>query len=135
MAIKMSQTVRNARLDAVEAAIGVSPVLKIRSGAPPANIADADSGAVLATLVLPADWMQNASGGSKLKRGTWQDVSADNSGTAGHFRIYASDGVTQHLQGVVSLAGGGGNIILDDLAIIAGDVVFVTTFTLVDGNA
>jgi hypothetical protein len=44
MAIKMSAAVRNARLDAIETAIGTAAVLKIRSGAPPTNITDADRG-------------------------------------------------------------------------------------------
>ena len=82
MAVKFSVAVRNARLDALETAIGTSAVLKIRSGAAPTNITDADSGTVLATLSLPSDWMANAASGSKSKSGTWQDTSADNTGTA-----------------------------------------------------
>ena len=53
MAVKFSVAVRNARLDALETAIGTSAVLKIRSGSAPTNITDADSGTVLATLSLP----------------------------------------------------------------------------------
>ena len=94
MAIQLSTTVRNARLDAIETAIGATAVLKIRSGAAPANVATADSGTVLATLTLPSDWLAAASSGSKAKSGTWQDTSADNSGTIAHWRLYASDGTT-----------------------------------------
>lgn len=135
MAIKMSVTVRNARLDAIETAIGVSAVLKIRTGAPPANISDADSGTVLATLNLPSDWMAAASGGSKAMAGTWQDASADAAGTAGHFRIYASNGTTQHIQGTITATGGGGDMELDNTNIAAGQSVTITSFTLTDGNA
>lgn len=92
MALQYSTEVRNAKLDAVETAIGVSAVLKIRTGAPPINCATADSGTVLATCNLPADWMAAASGGTKAKAGTWEDTSADAAGTAAHFRLYASDG-------------------------------------------
>jgi hypothetical protein len=60
MTVQQSVTVRNAKLDAVETAIGVSPVLKIRTGAPPANCAAADTGTVLATCTLPSDWMAAA---------------------------------------------------------------------------
>lgn len=135
MAIKLSATVRNARLDAIETAIGASAVLKIRTGAAPANITDADSGTVLVTISLPADWMAAAAAGSKAKNGTWQDASADGAGTAAHFRIYASDGTTQHIQGTVTATGGGGDLTLDNTNIAAGQTVTVTGFTLTDGNA
>lgn len=135
MAVKMSVTVRNARLNATETAIGTGAVLKIRSGSVPTNIADADSGTVLATLTLPSDWMADASGGSKALTGTWQDASADDTGTAGHFRIYASDGTTQHIQGTVTATGGGGDLTLDNTSIASGQAVSISSFTITDGNA
>lgn len=134
MAIQYSATVRNAKLDAIETAIGVSAVLKIRTGAAPANCAAADSGTVLATMTLPSDWMAAASGGSKAKSGTWQDLTADNTGTAAHFRIYASDGTTIHAQGTVTLSGGGGDLTLDNTNIVAGQAVTITSFQINDNN-
>jgi hypothetical protein len=135
MAIQLSTTVRNSRLDAIEAAIGTAPVLRIRSGSAPANCAAADSGTILAALTLPSDWMAAASGGSKALSGTWQDTSADNAGTAAHFRIYDSSGTTCHLQGTVTATGGGGDLTLDNTSIAAGQTVTITSFTLTDGNA
>lgn len=135
MAVQLSETVRNARLDAFETAIGTSAVLKIRTGSPPSSIASADSGTVLATLDLPSDWMAAASGGSKAKSGTWQDSSADDAGTAAHFRIYASDGTTQHMQGTVTITGGGGDMTVDNTSFATGQNFTVTSFTLTDGNA
>lgn len=135
MAVKMSVTVRNARLDAIETAIGTAAVLKIRTGAPPTNITDADSGTVVATLSLPSDWMAAASSGSKAKSGTWQDASADATGTAGHFRIYASDGTTQHMQGTVTATAGGGDMTVDNTSFASGQSFTVNTFTITDGNA
>lgn len=135
MAVKLSVTVRNARLDAVETAIGTSAVLKIRTGSPPTNITDADSGTVLATLSLPSDWMAAASSGSKAKSGTWEDTSADAAGTAGHFRIYASDGTTQHIQGTVTATGGGGDMTVDNTSFALAQAFSITSFTLTDGNA
>ena len=134
MAIKISDTVKNARLDAVETAIGVSAVLKIRSGAAPTGIADADSGTVLATLTLPSDWLAAASGGTKAKSGTWEDTSADATGTAAHFRIYASNGTTQHMQGTVTATGGGGDMTVDSTSFTAGQSFTITGFTLTEGN-
>lgn len=135
MAIQLSAAVRNARLDAIESAIGVSAVLKIRSGAAPADVATADSGTVLAALTLPSDWMAAASAGTKAKSGTWQDASADATGMAAHFRIYASDGTTAHLQGTVTATGGGGDLTLDNVSIASGQSVTITSFTLNEANA
>lgn len=134
-ALQLSVAARNARLDAIETAVGTSPILEIRTGAAPANCAAANSGTVLATMTLPSDWMAAASSGSKAKAGTWQDASADATGTAAHFRLFASDGTTCHLQGTVTITGGGGDMELDNTSIATGQTVTVTTFSLTDGNA
>jgi hypothetical protein len=135
MAVQLSTTVRNARLDAIETAISTSAVLKIRTGAQPADCATADSGTVLATLSLPSDWMAAASSGSKAKSGTWQDTSADATGTAAHWRLYASDGTTCHAQGTVTATGGGGDMTVDNVSFASGQSFTVTSFTLTDANA
>lgn len=134
MAIKLSAAVKNAMLDSIETAIGTSAVLKIRTGTVPAAITDADSGTVLATLTLPSDWMNAASGGTKTLLGTWTDSSADAAGTAGHFRLYASNGTTQHMQGTVTATGGGGDMTVDNTSFAAGQSFTVTGFTLTAGN-
>lgn len=131
MAVQLSTAVRNARLDAIETTISTSPTLEIRTGAVPANCAAADSGTVLATLTLPSDWMAAASGGSKALSGTWQDASADATGTAAHFRIKAS--ATCHIQGTVGTSGT--DMIVDSVSFTAGQQFTVTAFTLTDGNA
>lgn len=135
MAVQLSIAVRNARLDAIETTIGTSAVLKIRTGAQPATCATADSGTVLAMLNLPTDWMAAASSGSKSLSGTWQDLTADNTGTAAHFRLYASDGTTCGLQGSVTATGGGGDMTLDNTSIASGQAVSITSFTLTDANS
>ena len=135
MAIQYSAAVRNAQLDALETAIGTSAVLKIRTGTAPANVGTADSGTVLASMTLPSDWLAAASGGSKAKSGTWQDASADATGTAAHFRIYASDGTTAHIQGTVTATGGGGDLTLDNTSIASGQSVTISSFTLTAANS
>lgn len=135
MALQYSVSVRNAKLDAVETATGVSAILRIRSGTVPATCATADSGTVLATVNLPSDWMNAASGGTKTLLGTWQDASADAAGTAGHFRIYDSGGTTCHIQGTVTATGGGGDMTVDNTSFAVGQSFTVTTFTLTAGNA
>lgn len=135
MAFQFSTTARNAVLDAIETAIGASAVMKIRTGAAPANCGTADSGTVLATLNLPADWLAAASAGVKAMSGTWQDASADAAGTAAHFRVYASDGTTCHMQGSVTATGGGGDMTLDNTSIASGQQVTITSFSISAGGA
>lgn len=135
MAFQFSTTARNAALDAIETAIGTSAVLKIRTGTVPADCGTADAGSVLATLTLPSDWLAAASGGSKSKSGTWEDTSADATGTAAHFRIYASDGTTVHMQGTITATGGGGDMTLDNTSIASAQQVTITSFTLSAGGA
>lgn len=134
MPIQFSVSVRNARLDTVESTIGTAPTLEIRSGSAPANCAAADTGTVLATLTLPSDWMAAAASGAKSILGTWQDLSADATGTAGHFRIKASS--VCHIQGTCSGTGGGGDMeISPNASLTLGQSFTVNTFTLTDGNA
>jgi hypothetical protein len=135
MTLQYSTAVRNAKLDAIESTIGTSAVMKIRSGTVPATVATADAGTVLASLSLPSDWMGAASGGAKAKAGTWEDTSADNTGTAAHFRIYASDGTTAHIQGTVTATGGGGDMTVDNTSFASGQSFTVTSFTITENNA
>lgn len=135
MAIQYAVATRNAKLDAIETEISTSPIMKIRTGAAPANCAAADTGTVLATLTLPSDWMAAASSGSKAKSGTWQDTSADATGTAAHFRIYDSGGSTCHIQGTVTITGGGGDMTVDNTSFASGQSFSVTSFTITDNNA
>lgn len=133
MAVQFSTTARNAALDALETTIGTAPTMEIRTGAVPANCASADSGSVLATIVFPSDWMAAASGGAKGLSGTWQDSAADATGTAGHFRI--KQGATCHIQGTITVTGGGGDMTLDNTSIASGQTVTVTSFTVTAGSA
>ena len=133
MAFQFSTASRNAALDAIETATGASPTLEIRSGTVPANAAAADSGTLLASFALPADWLAAASAGAKTILGTWQDLSADNAGTAGHFRV--KQGATTHIQGTVTISGGGGDMTLDNNVLASGQQVNVTAFTINAGGA
>jgi hypothetical protein len=128
MAFQFSVAARNAALDAIEAATGTGPTLTIRTGAVPANCGAARTGTVLATLVLPSDWLGAASSGSKTIAGTWQDAAADATGTAAHFSI--DQGATCHLQGTVTATGGGGDMTLDNVSLATGQQVNVTAFTI-----
>lgn len=133
MPLQFSVAVRNARLDTIETAIGASAILRIRTGAVPATCATADAGTVLATLNLPSDWMAAAASGSKALLGTWQDLSADATGTAAHFRIYDTSGTTCHIQGTVGTSAA--DLIVDNTSFNAGQRFDITAFTITDANA
>jgi hypothetical protein len=132
MAIQFSTAVRNARLDAFETVAGATALLRIRTGAPPVNCGTADSGTILATLTLPADYLAAAASGSKSKSGTWTGT-ASATGTAAHFRIYDNAGTTCHMQGTVNTTGADMNV--DNTSFASGQQFDVTSFTLTDGNA
>jgi hypothetical protein len=132
MALQLSDAVENGRLDHIETTIGNAPTLEIRTGFPPANCAAADSGTLLSSIVLPNSWMAAASGRSKVKSGTWQDLSVDATGTAGHFRI--KQGATCHMQGRCGNVGSGEDMELTPSAnLTLGQSFTVNTFTL-NGN-
>ena len=135
MALQYSVAIRNGQLDSLETTIGTDAILKIRTGAQPADVATADSGTALATLQLPSDWMAAAASGVKAKSGTWEDLSADATGIAAHFRVYASDGTTAHIQGSVTATGGGGQMTVANTTFATGQPVTVTTFSITAGNA
>jgi hypothetical protein len=109
-----------------------SGVLEIRSGAAPGPEA-AEGGTLLASITLPADAFAAASGSAIAKAGTWQDASADGTGTAAHFRMRRSGDsggastTTSRLEGTVGTSGS--DINLDSVSITAGQSVTITSFS------
>lgn len=131
MTLQLSVGVRNAMLDAIETTIGTSAVIKLKTGAQPASAATADSGTVVATISLASDWMSAASSGSKAFSSTpLEDASADNAGTLAHYRVYASDGTTCHMQGSITATGGGGDMTVDNTVVAAGQDVKITSWSI-----
>jgi hypothetical protein len=131
MAIQYSTTVNNAKLDQIESTIGTAPLLKIRTGSAPANCGTADSGTALVSVTLPSDWMAAASAAAKAKSGTWSGT-ASNTGTAAHWRLYDSSGVTCHMQGTFGTSGT--DMIGDSTSFTAGQTFTVNTFTINAAN-
>lgn len=135
MTIQMSNEVRNARLDAIETAIGATARLRIYTGAVPANTAGAEIGVLLVEFLLAADWATNAVAGSKVLNNLPLSGTALANGVAAHFRIYDSVAGICHYQGTVTLTGSGGDMTLDNTNINASQIVSVTSFTITEGNA
>ena len=130
MAITTNTTFKNTILDGFDTAFN-SGTLEIRTGSAP-GAGNAATGTVLATITLPSDWMAAASGGTKALSGTWQDTSADATGTAAHFRVYDSGGTVCHIQGTVGTSAT--DMIVDSTSFTAGQQFTVTAFTLTAGN-
>lgn len=135
MGIQLSVAARNARLDAIEAAIGTTAKLQIYSGSMPASCATAASGTKLLEDTLASDWAANASSGAKSFNNAPIAGTGLAGGTAGYFRIVDNAGTTCHLQGTVTATGGGGDMTIDNTSIASGQAVSVTGFTLTDANA
>lgn len=130
MALQFSTTLRNDLLDRIETTTGTAAVLKLWTGAQPATCAAADSGTLLASITLASDWASAASSGTKdLSSLPVSDTSIDNDGTAGHFRLYASDGTTCHMQGSVTATGDGGDLTVDSVSFVTGQTFNVVSWT------
>jgi hypothetical protein len=134
MALQLSTTLRDNQAGEVETTIGTAPKLQIRTGAPPANCAAADSGTLLVELTLPSDWLTAPSSGAVSKSGTWEGT-ATGAGTAGHFRVKDSTGATAHMQGTVTATSGGGDMEVNNTNIAATQTVVVSSFSYTRGNA
>lgn len=132
MSVTLSVAARNAAINAIAALIDGGPgqgKIEFRTGAPPATPADADSGSLLATLLLSDPSFGAASGGSAAAGTVTADLSVDTSGTAGHFRIKDSTG-TVVLQGTVGLTSSGADIEFDVVAWAEGGVVAITSLSM-----
>lgn len=132
--LQLSTTLRDAQANQVEAIVGASAKLQIRTGAQPANAAAADSGTLLVEIDLPADWLTASSSGVVSKNGTWEGVAVA-TGTAAHFRIKNSAGSTTHLQGSVTATSGGGEMEVNNTSIATTQAIVVTAFSYTRANA
>lgn len=130
MAIAYSTAVRNAMLDAITSAAGASALLSIYDGTRPATGGAATT--LLAQLTCNATFAPAASGGVLTLNAITQDSSANATGTATWFRITTS-GATFVLDGNVGTSGSDLN--LTTTAIVSGQPVSVTSFTITEGNA
>jgi len=130
--MQYSSTIYLARLDQIESSAGASAKLNIYKGSAPANCAAADTGTLLATLTLPSDWMNNASGTTKTLLGSWSgSASAGAADTPTHFRIKDNANTTCHIQGTCGI--GSGELQVNG-TITSGQTVSVTSFAVTAGN-
>lgn len=130
MAVKWSATVRNAVLDAIETSMGTAVIVRIFTGSGPSAVTDASTGTELVEYTLASDWMAAASAGAKTLSSLPISGTAGATGTAGYYRIYASDGTTCHEQGTITATGGGGDMTISNTSITSGQSVNITGWTV-----
>jgi len=118
----LSADIRSARLEVIHSKLGALPTLEFYS----------TEGALLATGKLPGVWLAIARDGTVQKSGDW-GVKANAEGLIGSFRIVNSRG--SEMRGRVTLAAGGGPMIVDMLQTKRNYTIYVRTFMLVEGNA
>lgn len=137
--LQYGTTLRTDQVAAIQtrvAAVGGTALLKLFSGAVPANCAASDASGALGTINLPTTFLTSASGATTIA-GTWTVASASGAGLPGNaasFRIYDSSG-TCHVQGDVTATGGGGTITLNNVSVAAGQTVTITGCTITALNA
>jgi hypothetical protein len=128
MAYRLSTAARNAACDAVVDLLDPSGpgTIRIRTGTQPTNVGDADTGTLLGTLTFSATAFGSASTGVATANTITSDTSADNSGTAGHFRMYMNSGI--HSDGTCGQ--GSGDLSFDNSTIVAGGVIAISSMTI-----
>jgi hypothetical protein len=121
----------NALVDLVDGGAGAGSI-QVRTGGPPANVADADSGTLLATLPMsdPAFGNSGASNpGEAIANAITSDTNVDNSGDAGHFRIKDSDGNTI-MQGTAGEAADTPDLTFDEKTFVATGTAAISSLTV-----
>lgn len=134
MGMQFSVDVRNARLDAIETTIGPSARLMIYTGTKPIACSSGSSGLLLATIVLPSNYMDAAVNGSKTKSAAAWTADATMTGTAGYFRFKDSSSTVTHVQGTITVVGGSGDMWLDSVSLVTGQPVTVSTCVWTEGG-
>jgi len=132
MTTRIGVSARNAAATAIATLLdggAAAGKIEIRTGSQPATPATAASGTLLATLTLTDPAFGAASTGVVTAATITGDSSADATGTAGWFRAMDSNNVAI-IDGSVTATGGGGDLTLNSVSIVAGGTVNVTSWTI-----
>lgn len=127
MTVKLGTSARNAAADAIAALLN-NGTFELRTGAPPTNPGDADSGTLLGAPTFGATAFGSASTGVATANALGDDTAVA-SGDAGHFRAKSS-GSTVIAQGTAGNSGDSPDFTLDNKAIVAGGTISVSALTL-----
>lgn len=129
MAIQYSATHRTNAMTQLNTDIGANAVIKIFSGALPANCATADTGTLGVTFAGNAGGFGTVSAGV-LTASAVAGVNASGTITAGYFRIYPSAATTTNavVQGTVGTSGT--DMIVPNTSIASGQPCTFTSLTV-----
>lgn len=132
MALSLSTTLRNNRLDQISTAVGSGGKINIYSGTAPANVGTALSGnTLLAELTVSGAFAGSASAGVLTVNSVTSDTSANATGTATFFRVLTSAD-SAVIQGTVGTSGSDLN--LNSTALQSGAQVSISSFTITEAN-
>lgn len=123
-----STTARNDALNGLASDFN-NGYLRIYSGSQPANADAATTGTKLAELRFGATAFGGAASGVLTANAITQDSNAPNTGTAGYFRIFKSDGTTVLMDGSIGTSSSF-NLNISTTSIVAGNVVQCSSFTI-----
>lgn len=140
MATRISTGARNALADTVGGWFngGTLTIYGNDGTGQPASADDTEvgGGTVLAVITLPADAFAAAASGVIALAGTWQDASADATGTAQWFRFTATGDAggasttAIRVDGAITATGGGGELQLVSTSLTATQPFEITAFTV-----
>ncbi len=140
--VKLSTGMRNQKLDGGIGSIFDGGKLQIYDGAQPASPNDVvGAGTLLAEITLPTPAFAAASGGSRLKAGTWEDLLANASGTPTWARLITSTdtGVSstteKRIDVSAGLTGGAGFDLEFTAALVINEPLTIDSFTLTEPAA
>lgn len=134
MTVRIADSVRNSRIDAIRAAIDAGAgagLLRIYSGSKPGTKGATPAGTLLAELTC-ADPCGSSTSGVLTFTTPFSDTSANATGTAAFFYLVDSTGAYV-CEG--DCATSGSDLNLTTTSIVSGQPVQVTSLTITDGNA
>lgn len=136
MAVKYSASLKNARLDQITSKLGASCLIRIYDGTQPANPDTAiTSQNLLSTLTGNAGAFAAASSAGVLtSNAITNDASAAGGANPAAWARLLTSGGTAHVDGSVSASGGGGDFIINNTSITAGQVVSANPIVVTAGN-
>ena len=113
--MKLSDDIRNARLDVIQTAIGPAPTLEILTS----------ESEVICSGSLPSNWLTKAENGQVSKAGVWEVLSSQSSGKPALYRI---SGQGSEVSGDIS------RMKISRQEIKKGQTVVVDEYSISEGN-
>lgn len=121
----LRDTITDLVVDAIDGGAGAGTI-QVRTGGKPANPEAANTGTLLGTLTFSDPAFGASSGGTATASTITSDTNADNTGTAGHFRVFDSNSVCI-FQGTCGQ--GSGDMSFDNSSIVAGGTISCSAMT------